>query len=118
MRKASIIVGFLGGGFTLALWIIYIFYNPYTATSQTSEGVMATFIMLVLPAFIAIVATFMNKKYLMLIAFLWSIPISLYLLFTPGVFAWFFLSSIAYFISFLMMFIEGYIRKSIFIAGE
>jgi uncharacterized RDD family membrane protein YckC len=62
-----------------------------------------TFAMLCLPACLAIISSLMYKKYLMLIAFIWSLPISLYLMLTPGIFAWFIAPCIIYFICFLIM---------------
>ncbi|GLB61847.1 hypothetical protein [Cytobacillus sp. NCCP-133] len=102
MRVTGLTLGVIAGLFSIVLWIVLVFYNRYTASSS---GDMAgnTFVMLFLPACLAIISSFMNKKYLMLIAFIWSLPISLYLMFTPGIFAWFVASCITYFICFLLM---------------
>jgi hypothetical protein len=71
---------------------------------SNSEAMAAnTFAMLCFPAYLAIISSLMHKKYLMLIAFIWSLPVSLYLMFTPGIFAWFIASCIIYFICFLIM---------------
>ena len=74
------ITGFLFGGiaglFSIGLWIVFIFYNPYT-TSSFDDTAIYTFLMLCLPACLAIIAAFTKKKYNLFIAFLWSLPISL-----------------------------------------
>ena len=62
-----------------------------------------TFFMLFLPACLAIIASLITKKFLMLLAFVWSLPLSLYLVLTPGIFALFGITCITYLISFLFM---------------
>lgn len=102
MRKTVLILGTMAGLSSIALWVVLVFYNPYTPSA--SDGLAATtLLMLVLPACLAIISSLIHKKYLMLMAFIWSLPLSLYLAFTPGIFAWFFASCIAYFVSFLLM---------------
>ncbi len=102
MKITGLILGVIAGLCSIFLWIVLVFYNPYTTT--TSEAMAAnTFVMLCLPACLAIISSLMYKKYLLLIAFIWSLPISLYLMFTPGSFAWFIVPCISYFICFLIM---------------
>lgn len=102
IRKTAFLLGVIAGLFSIALWIVLVFYNPY-APADFDETAVNTFIMLVLPAFLAIIACLLNKKSLIFIAFVWSLPISLYMMLTPGIFAWFIVSCAAYFISFLLM---------------
>lgn len=102
LRIAGIIIGAIAGLFSIGLWVVLVFYHPYTAASP-DEAAANTFITLVLPACLAIVASIMKKKYFMLISFVWSLPISLYLALTPGIFAWFIAPCIAYLICFLLM---------------
>ena len=64
---------------------------------------VTTFFMLFLPACLALVAIIFSKKWLMLIAFVWSLPFSLYLVFTPGIFVLFGVTCLVYLISFLFM---------------
>jgi hypothetical protein len=102
LRIAGLILGVIAGVFSIVLWMVLVFYNPYT-TSGFDNVAVNTFFMLCLPACLAIISSFMKKKYLMLIAFIWSLPISLYLMLTPGIFAWFIAPSMIYFICFLFM---------------
>lgn len=102
MGKTALILGVIAGLFSIALWFVLVFYNPYTTSTFDSVAV-STFFMLLLPACLAIISSLMNKKHLMLIAFIWSLPFSLYLALTPGIFSWFIASCIAYFISFFLM---------------
>lgn len=112
MRKTGLALGVTAGLFSIVLWIILVFYNPYTASSSKVVAVN-TFVMLFLPACLAIISSIMNKKYLMLAAFIWSLPISLYLMLTPGIFSWFIASCIAYFICFLLTFFSKKKRENI-----
>lgn len=97
MRTIGLILGVKAGVYSIVLWVLLVFYNPYTGSSPENVAVN-TFVMLCLPACLAIIAAFMDKKYLMLIAFIWSLPISLYVMLTPSIFAWFIASYITYFI--------------------
>jgi hypothetical protein len=91
----------MAGIFSISLWLVLIFYNPYS--TPTYELALITFLTLFLPSCLAIIASFTSRKFLMLIAFLWSFPISVYLIGTPGIFALFGVTSLFYFISFLFM---------------
>lgn len=102
MRVVTLTLGVVAGLFSIVLWIVLVFYNPYT-TSIIDKMAVNTFIMFCLPACLAIVSALLNKHYLMLIAFIWSLPISLYLMLTPGIFSWFIALCITYFICFLLM---------------
>ncbi|MGJ7910116.1 hypothetical protein [Neobacillus sp. LXY-1] len=102
MRKTGLTLGVIAGLFSIVLWFVLVFYNPYTSSSsEDMTGI--TFVMLFLPACLAIISSYANKKYLMLIAFIWSLPISLYLMFTNGIFSWFIAPCVTYFICFLLM---------------
>lgn len=106
MGITRLTLGVFSGLFTIVLWIVLNFFNPYT-TSSFDIVAANTFIMLCIPAFLAIFASFMKKKLLMLIAFIWSFPASLYLMLTPGIFALFIIACITYFICFLIMLFEN-----------
>jgi hypothetical protein len=101
IRKTGLFLGVMAGISSISLWFVLIFNNPYS--TPTHEPAVITFLMLVLPSCLAIVASFTSRKFLMLIAFLWSFPISLYLIGTPGIFALFGVTSLFYLISFLFM---------------
>ncbi|SEQ36979.1 hypothetical protein SAMN05216232_2194 [Virgibacillus subterraneus] len=102
IRKVSVVLGITAGISSIVLWFVLNFYNPYSNPTELAP-VVNTFFMLFLPACLAIVASFMSKQLLLLIAFLWSLPVSLYLVFSPGIFALFGISSIAYLISYLLV---------------
>ncbi|MGM7684140.1 hypothetical protein ACSVDA_18560 [Cytobacillus sp. Hm23] len=102
IRNTSKLLGIVGGFSSIILWIIFNYYNPYSNLKDT-EPMVITFIMLFLPACLAIIASIKFKKHLMVIAFLWSLPISLYTMGTPGTFSLFGVTSITYLISFLFM---------------
>jgi hypothetical protein len=101
IRKSGLFLGLMAGIFSIFLWFILIFFNPYSTPGPNFA--LITFSMLFLPSCLAIYASFTLRKYLMLIAFLWSLPISLYLIGSPGVFALFGITSLLYIISFFFM---------------
>ncbi|MFB4166958.1 hypothetical protein [Virgibacillus sp. JSM 102003] len=102
IRKVSVVLGVTAGITSVVLWFVLNFYNPYSNPTEISP-VVNTFFMLFLPACLAIVASLTSKKILMLIAFLWSLPVSLYLVISPGIFALFGITSIVYLISYLLL---------------
>jgi hypothetical protein len=102
MRKVGIYVGVIAGIFSMLLWALFSFFNSYSTTPYI-EPIANTFVTLFLPACLAIFASLTSMKFLMLVAFLWSLPISYYVVFTPGIFALFGVTCILYLISFLLM---------------
>ncbi|WP_342512322.1 hypothetical protein MKY34_17100 [Sporosarcina sp. FSL K6-1522] len=101
MEKGSRLVGIIAGLVSVFLWGALIFFNPYGVVEASATSM--TFVMLLLPACLAIIAAVLSKKRLMLLAFLWSFPISAYVAMTPSYAAWFGLTSLLYFVSFLGM---------------
>jgi hypothetical protein len=100
MLKVSSLLGLLSGGASLILWLVFNFFNPYS--NPADAGPFATtFFWLFLPACLAIYSSLSSKNSFMFIAFIWSLPFSLYLVLTPGIFALVGATCIAYFISFL-----------------
>lgn len=102
MQKKSALLGLIAGALSIILWFVLNFANPYTIQSET-DAFLITFVMLVLPASLAIISYIKSRKILMLIAFIWSLPISLYLLATPGIFFVFGITSFSYLLSYFFM---------------
>ncbi|MEH7342388.1 hypothetical protein V7122_00630 [Bacillus sp. JJ1532] len=102
MQKKSSFIGLIAGMASIILWLVFHFFNPYS--NQISyESMFTTFLMLVLPACLAIYSFYKSKKLYMLIAFIWSLPLSLYMLLTPGVFLLFGITSVMYLLSYVLM---------------
>ena len=99
-------IGLVAAIGSIILWIILNFFNPYSYQASY-DTTFITLFMLVLPAFAAIFSYYRSKTIFMLIAFIWSLPLSLYLLMTPGIFLLFGITSFTYLISYILM------RKSI-----
>lgn len=93
-KKASLI-GVNFRGLSICLWIIFSFFNPYSNGTEM-EPMVNTFIMLFLPACLAIISSLSSKKVFMFISFLWSLPISLYLILTLSIFALFGITCFSY----------------------
>lgn len=105
IQKVSAKLGIISGGGTIFLWIVFSFFNPYSGVLNT-EPILNTFFMICLPACLAIISSLVSKKGLMLIAFIWSFPISMYTAMTPSIFTLFGLTCFAYLISYLLMIIR------------
>lgn len=99
MIKNPSIIGLLAGFTSILLWYILNFANPYN-NSMDLDPMINTFFTLLLPACLAILSSLKSKPIFMLIAFFWSLPISLYMILTPGIFALFGITSFAYLVSY------------------
>jgi hypothetical protein len=105
IRKLSALLGLLAGVLSICLWLIFSFFNPYTNATDI-EPILNTFIMLCLPACLAIISSLKSKKIFMLIAFIWSLPISLYVTMTSSIFALFGVTCLAYLLSYTLMLLK------------
>jgi len=105
--KISKSVGLLASVGSMALWMILIFYNPYTHQRAESDVLFTTLFFLFFPACAALAATMFKNPALMLIAFVWSVPVSLYLSMTPGIFKWFGMTSALYLVSGILMMVRN-----------
>nr|WP_145162738.1 hypothetical protein [Paenibacillus terrae] len=105
LRRPAALLATIAGTATILLWMMLGFFNPYSSSLETAP-LQITFFTLCVPAVLAIVSAWFRLKALVLIAFLWSLPISLYLAMTPGIFAWFGATSCAYLVTYFLMLAE------------
>lgn len=104
-QKVNIIANIVGlmaslGG--MALTIILLYFNPYGHGDVSSGTVKIAYATLFAPAVFALIPLLFKKHRLMFISFLWSLPISIYLGGTPGIFKLFGVICILYLISALL----------------
>jgi hypothetical protein len=103
MREAARIIGVAASAGTVVLWFILNFANPYTHELSESDVIWRTFLFLCAPACLAFVGALIRKSAVLFIAFVWSLPISLYLSMTPGMFKWFGVTSLSYLVAGIWM---------------
>lgn len=103
MKKFARVLGLVAGIISIILWIILHFYNPYVDTTEGMLSLRQSIMTLLLPAILAIAASLSANYIFLFIAFLWSLPMSLYVAFTPGIFALFAVTCVAYFISYILI---------------
>jgi hypothetical protein len=101
MKKVGKYFGCIAGILSMLLWGVFCFIT-LSETNPDFEPIATSFVTLFLPACLATFASLTSVSYLMLVAFLWSLPISLYMAGTPSIFALFGLTCIVYFISFFL----------------
>ncbi|KIL39681.1 hypothetical protein SD70_18575 [Gordoniibacillus kamchatkensis] len=87
---------------SMLLWVVFVFLNPYSHRWEP-DAAITTFILLFLPACIALAAVAASKRAFMAVAFIWSFPGSLYTAMTPSIFALFGVTSLAYLFTFVLM---------------
>ena len=102
MLKNPSFLGLVAAIISIALWLLLIFFKPYT-NETNNDTTSLTLFMLVFPAIYCNNPFFTTRKLLMLIAFIWSFPISLYMLMTPGIFLLFGMTSFCYLLSYILM---------------
>lgn len=92
-------IGVISSTCTMILWIILALLNPYTHERAENDVIISTLFSLFVPACVALLASVIHKSSLMFIAFLWSLPISLYMTMTPSIFKLFGVTSFMYLIA-------------------
>jgi len=58
---------------------VFLYWNPYSSTPPNSGTIKVFYSMLILPALVGIIASFLKNRILMCIVFIWSLPDGLYL---------------------------------------
>ncbi|MDQ8739310.1 hypothetical protein [Paenibacillus sp. LHD-38] len=92
-------IGVISSICTMILWIILTLLNPYTHKRAENDVLINTLFLLFVPACVALLASVFKKPSHMFIAFVWSLPISLYMMMTPSIFKLFGVTSFMYLIS-------------------
>ncbi|HVJ50192.1 hypothetical protein [Desulfitobacterium sp.] len=96
------ITGLLAAFGSMILVIILLYFNPYSSEKSQFGTMMIVYTTLFAPALFALICLIIKRYRLMFIPFIWSLPISLYLGLTPGVFSLIMLTCILYLISALL----------------
>ncbi|CAN7444182.1 hypothetical protein [Paenibacillus sp. LjRoot56] len=101
--KITKLIGLLASIGSMILWIIFALFNPYTHERVENDVLVITLFTLFIPACVALLATVIRRPSLMFIAFVWSLPISLYTAMTPSMFKMFGITSVMYLIAGILM---------------
>ena len=104
MKRAAMSIGTMAGVVSVFLWIKLHFFNPYIEHISESISIRQTILTLLLPAILAIAASLTKKHTFLFIAFLWSLPISIYSAFTKSVYALFAATCFGYILSYILMY--------------
>ncbi|PWU68249.1 MULTISPECIES: hypothetical protein [Gracilibacillus] len=107
---ASRIIGTIAGLSSLLLWFSFHFMNPYNDLIGI-EPFFRTTLLLALPACLAIYAAWRRKKVPMLIAFIWSFPLSLYTGLTQSMYSFFGITCLFYLTSYFLMLLSERTNK-------
>ncbi len=103
MRKLSSLLGMVAGIGSIVLWFVFCLFNPYVESAEVGF-ILITFTFLFVPACLAIVGSFTRSTKLLLLAFLVSFPLSLYMVGSPSPLALYGVTSLMYLISFILIF--------------
>ncbi|CAG7639769.1 hypothetical protein PAECIP111802_02578 [Paenibacillus allorhizosphaerae] len=96
-------LGILSSLGTIVLWLVLNFNNPYNSASLSNDVLIRTGVFLLAPAFVAVIGSIFRKRFTMLVAFFWSLPLSIYLAMTPSIFKLFIVTSLCYLLSGILM---------------
>ncbi|WP_100407003.1 hypothetical protein [Bacillus solitudinis] len=95
-------IGLIAGISSILLCCNFTIINSYN--NPTLAGAMPSpFLLLFLPAALAIFSSLTSNQKLMFTSFLWSLPMSFFMVAMPDIFSLYGLISIFYFVSFLIM---------------
>lgn len=98
----STIIGIFGGIFAIIVWLYLTYINPYN--NPTLAGPLPyPFFLLFIPACLAIFASLKNSQKWMFVVFLWSLPMSLFIISMPDIMWVYSIISAFYLISFLLI---------------
>lgn len=107
MSKVARLIGMLASLGVLGLYLVYVFFNPYSPGSLTLPIV----VMLTL-ALVGALAAWWAKPYFMLAVFLVAfIPMGLYTLGTPGLFKWIGILQLIFLLASVLMAAEPVLLK-------
>lgn len=95
-------IGLLASFGSMILAIILLYFNPYSNENNRFSTEVIIFTTLFAPALFALICLIIKRYKLMFIPFVWSLPISLYLGLTPGIFSLFALTCTLYLVSSLL----------------
>lgn len=89
----------------ILLCCILLFWNPYSGVRAGNDTVFVIFLMLILPACLGIITSFIRYKIMMFIVFVWSLPYGLYLSIAkiPSIFNLFGIVLVLYLVSAILM---------------
>lgn len=96
-------LGILSSLGSITLWLIFVSYNPYNSEQVSNDVFLRSVLFLLVPACLALIGSIINNRIILFIAFIWSLPISLYLAMTPSIFKLFIVTSICYLLSAIWM---------------
>ncbi|MDR0267186.1 hypothetical protein [Paenibacillus sp.] len=72
-------LGLFASALCIILCAVFLYWNPYSSIPPNSGTIKVFYTMLILPALVGIVASFLKNRILMCIVFVWSLPYGLYL---------------------------------------
>lgn len=90
-------LGCLASLLSLFLWVILVSTDPlFEGMNKVNPGIL--FLMIVLPAILFLIGLWQSRVILLVVSFLWSIPYSIFMLFSSRMFAVLSVSNVIYFI--------------------
>ncbi|MDR6553836.1 hypothetical protein [Paenibacillus qinlingensis] len=65
------------GSMLLCCW--FLFWNPYSEVVASRDTMLLLLVMLIAPAGVGLIGSFLKNRKLLIVAFIWSLPYGLYL---------------------------------------
>nr|WP_263323291.1 hypothetical protein [Neobacillus sp. Marseille-Q6967] len=97
-------IGSTGATISLLFCGYFIFFNPYVPSGPDPDTLLYFSFMMILPALLGLYSTIRANPSLLMAASIWSMPLGLYLIATPGVFKWMFIGPLMLLIASILMF--------------
>jgi len=109
IHKVALISGLFAAALAVYYWVRMVFTNPYNGPVH-SDVVFNTFVMVLLPACLAMASILIKKPLLMYGAFLLALPTGFYMALTPGIFKWYGVVLVLYLASAILMTLDSKAR--------
>jgi len=108
--RIGVFVGIVAAVSGLVLSVILGLFNPYVG-GIAKEAIPVAFIGLGLPAILGFIASLYGTTWLMYVVFIYTLPVSLYLAATPGIFRFFIFVTFGYLLAAISLSMDKKIRK-------
>ena len=108
--RIGVFVGLVAAVSGLILSVILGLFNPYVG-GIAKEVIPVAFIGLGLPAVLGFIASLYGTTWLMYVVFIYTLPVSLYLAGTPGIFRFFILVTFGYLLAAISLSMDKKIRS-------
>ncbi len=102
LYKIALLPGLMALASAACFWIVLVYANPYSK-SVGVDSTIITIAEMLLPACVSVLSLLLRRPLFMYVATLGAAPVGFYFALTPGVFKWYGVVPVLYFVSAALM---------------